>query len=166
MRYWVGAFIACFLALLQASSIEQFRIIGVAPNLMLVLLASWLVVRGVDDVLPMIAVAGITSGLIGLQTPGLVLLAMMPLVGFGFVRELHVVHSELLLAVGLVFASTLAYETVLLFGVVATGGVFDVTTAFTRSILPSAVVNVALTPVVLTLMRFARPSAIRHRLSY
>ena len=55
MRYWIGAAIAFLLALVQASSIEQFKILGVSPNLMLVLLVSWLVVRGLDDVLPMIA---------------------------------------------------------------------------------------------------------------
>ena len=75
MRYVTGAAIAFMLALVQASSVEQFRIIGVAPNLLLVFLVSWLVVRGLDDVLPMVAVAGITLGLVGLQTPGLALLA-------------------------------------------------------------------------------------------
>jgi cell shape-determining protein MreD len=166
MRYWIGAALAFFLALLQASSIDQFRIIGVAPNLLLVLLVAWLVVRGLDDVLPMIAVAGITMGLIGLQMPGLVLLALLPVVGFGLVRELHIIHSEPLLVLALVFASSIAYEMVLLISVMATGGVLDLTTAITRSVLPAAIVNVALTPVVYVVMRLARPGPSRHRLSY
>ena len=87
MRYITGTVIAFALALVQASSIQQFRIVGVTPNLMLVFLVAWLVVRGLDDVLPMIAVAGVTSGLIGLQTPGIVLLALLPIAALGLLRD-------------------------------------------------------------------------------
>jgi hypothetical protein len=131
---------------------------GVAPNLMLVLLTSWLVVRGLDDVLPMIAVAGITMGFIGLQTPGLVLLAMLvPLAALGVVRELHVLHSEILLTLLLTAAATIAYESLLLIAAMATGGVFDPGGALAHVILPTAIVNVALTPPVYAVMRLARP---------
>src|SRR3990172_5061123 len=144
MRYWLGAAFAFFLALFQAASIDQFKVLGVAPNLMLVLLVSWLVVRGLDDVLPMVAVAGITLGLVGLQTPGLVLLALLPIAGLGFVRELHVIHSDLLLVLVLVAAATLAYEAILLLSVMATGGVLDISTAVTRALVPAAIVNMAI----------------------
>jgi hypothetical protein len=166
MRYFTGGVIAFLLALVQASSIEQFRILGVAPNLMLVFLVSWLVVRGLDDVLPMLAVAGVTLGLVGLQTPGLVLLALLPIVGFGLVRELHIVQSEVLLALLLVIGSTLAYETIILAGVMATGGTLDLNAGFRGVVVPSALVNVAMTPFVYGVMRFARPSQHRSRLSY
>jgi cell shape-determining protein MreD len=166
MRYWVGGFIVFVLALLQASSVEQFKIVGVAPNLMLVLLVAWLVVRGLDDVLPMIAVAGITLGLVGLQTPGLVLLGLLPIAGLGLLRELHVIHSDALLTLALVLAASLAYETIMLLHVMATGGVLDLTTAFTRAVLPAAIVNVMLTPPIYLVMRFAKPNATRRRLSY
>jgi hypothetical protein len=166
MRYWVGGGFAFVLALVQAASIEQFKVLGVAPNLMLVLLVSWLVVRGLDDVLPMVAVAGITLGLVGLQTPGLVLLALLPLAALGFVRELHVIHSDVLLVIGLVVAATIAYELVLLAGVMLTGGVLDPATAVMRAVVPAAIVNVAITPPVYAVMRLAKPHGNRHRLSY
>ncbi|MBI2723611.1 MAG: hypothetical protein HYX50_00975 [Chloroflexi bacterium] len=166
MRYWFGALIAFALALVQASSIQQFRLLGVAPNLMFVLLACWLVVRGLEDALPMIAVAGITLGLIGLQTPGLVLLALLPLAVLGVARELHIVHSEFVLALLLVATASLAYEGVLLLAVLVSGGVLDIGTAWTRDILPATVVNVALTPPMFLLMRLARPQQPRRRLAY
>ncbi|MDP9238428.1 MAG: hypothetical protein M3P30_13725 [Chloroflexota bacterium] len=166
MRYGFGAIVAFSIALLQASSIDQFRLAGVAPNLMLVLLVCWLVVRGLEDVLPMIFVAGVTTALIGLQTPGLVLLALLPMAGLGVVRELHIVHSEALLAIGLVFVSSLAYETVLLLSISATGGVLDLTTASTHVVLPAAGVNVLITPFVFAVMRFAKAAPTRHRLAY
>ena len=166
MRYLTGAVIAFLLALVQASSVEQFRILGVAPNLMLVFLVAWLVVRGLDDVLPMVAVAGITLGLVGLQTPGLVLLALLPIAGLGLVREAHIVQSEALLALLLVIGASLAYETIMLFGVAATGGRLDLAAGFRSVVVPSALVNFAMTPFVYAVMRFARPDQRRHRLSY
>jgi cell shape-determining protein MreD len=158
--------LAVFLALLQASSIEQFKILGVAPNLLLVLLVAWLVVRGLDDVLPMLFVAGLTLGLIGSQTPGLVLLALLPIAGFGVVRELHVVHSDAVLVLALVLASTVAYEMILLASVMATGGVLDVRAAFMHAVVPATLVNVALALPVWVVMRFAKPVDARRRLSY
>ena len=166
MRYWTGSAVVFVLALIQASSVQQFHVLGVVPNLMLVFLAAWLVVRGLEDVLPMIGVAGITLGLIGLQTPGLVLLALLPLALFGVVRELHVVHSDLLLVVALVAASTVAYETVMLASVVLTGGGRDVIAAATRDIFPATAVNMVLTLPVYAVMRFARPVERRRRLAY
>ena len=166
MRYITGGTIAFVLALVQASSIEQFKIVGATPNLLLVMLATWLVVRGLDDVLPMIAVAGVTTGLIGLQTPGLVLLALLPIAGFGVLREMHVIHNDLVLAIGLVFASSVAYELVILLSVMATGGALDPLAALRSAVLPVAIVNVAMTPFVFAVMRLARPSSRGRRLAY
>src|SRR3990170_221410 len=112
MRYWAGGAFAFFLALFQAASVEQFKVLGVAPNLMLVLIVSWLVIRGLDDVLPMIGVAGLTLSFVGLQSPGLVLLALLPVVGLGLVRELRIIHSDTMLVLALVVASTSMYELV------------------------------------------------------
>jgi len=166
VRYWVGGALVFFLALIQASSVQQFHVLGVVPNLMLVLLVSWLVVRGLNDVLPMIAVAGITLGLIGLQTPGLVLLALLPVAVLGIVREMHTVHSDLVLVLALVLCASAAYEVVMVMSVVLTGGARDFVAAGTRDIGPAIVVNLAITLPVYFVMRLAKPTERRHRLSY
>ena len=167
MRYVVGGAFAFTLAMVQASSVEQFRILGVAPNLMLVMLVSWLVVRGLDDVLPMVAVSGITLGFVGLQTPGVILFALLaPLALLGVVRELKVVHSETLLIVALVLAASLAYETIVLGAVMATGGVFDPMRGMTEVVLPAAIVNLAIALPVYLAMRLVRPSMPRRRNVY
>ena len=166
MRYWVGGLLVFAFALLQASSVQQFHVLSVTPNLMLVLLVSWLVVRGLDDVLPMIAVAGVTLGLIGLQTPGLVLLALLPVALLGGVREMHIIHSDVVLVLALVACASAAYEAVMVLSVLATGGGRDVVAALTRDIGPAVVVNVAMTLPVYFVMRLAKPTERRHRLSY
>jgi rod shape-determining protein MreD len=157
VRYWTGGLFAFALAIVQASSVEQFKVLGVSPNLMLVFLVAWLVVRGLDDVLPMMFVAGVTLGLVGLQSPGVVLLALLPIAGLGILRELHVVHSDLVLVLLIVFAGTIAYESVMLLATMATGGVLDAGMAVEAVILPSAIVNVALAPFVYTFMRLSKP---------
>lgn len=165
MRYWIGAAVALFLALLQASSIEQFKALGVTPNLLLVLLVSWLVVRGLDDVLPMVAVAGITMGFVALQMPGLILLALLPVAGLGIVREQHLIHSDILLVLAFVVVATAAYEAIIIASIVATGGGYDIAAALRRAIIPSVIVNVMLTPPVYLVMRLARPALRRNRLA-
>jgi hypothetical protein len=167
VRYVFGGAFAFVLALVQASSVEQFRILGVAPNLMLVMLTAWLVVRGLDDVLPMVAVAGITLGLVGLQTPGLVLAALLlPLASLGVLREMNIIHSQTLLMFAFVLAASLAYETLLFAGVLATGGIFDLRRGFANVVLPAAVVNLMIALPVYAVIRLARPSTQRRRNAY
>jgi hypothetical protein len=167
VRYLVGCFFAFVLAIVQASSVDQFRILGVAPNLMLVMLVAWLVVRGLDDVLPMVAVCGLTLGFVGLQTPGLILFALLaPLALFGVVRELHVIHSEAVLVTAIVLGASLMYETIVLLSVMATGGVIDLQRGFLEVVLPAAIVNLAIALPVHIAMRVARPSIPRRRNAY
>ena len=167
MRYVFGGAFAFMLAIVQASSIDQFRILGVAPNLMLVMLVAWLVVRGLDDVLPMVAVCGLTLGFVGLQTPGLILFALLaPLALLGAVRELKIIHSESLMLVALVLGASVMYETIVLGGVMATGGVFDLRAGFVEVVLPAAIVNLAIALPVYAVLRFARPSLPRRRNAY
>ena len=158
MRYFLGAAIMLFVSLLQASSVEQFHPLGVSPNLVLVLLMSWLVVRGLDDVLPMVAVAGVTLGFIGMQAPGLVLLALIvPVAIFGAVRELHIIHSQFLLCIGFVVGSTLLYESILLLSVAATGGSLDIADGASSVLVPAMLVNLVIAPPVYAVMRLAKP---------
>lgn len=167
MRYIIGSIFAFLLAIVQASSIEQFHVFGVSPNLMLVMLVSWLVVRGLDDVLPMVPVCAITLGLVGLQTPGLVLLALLLAVAsVGLVRELHVLHSEWLLAPVLVVGATVIYETVLLAGLMATGGPLEPIEGTRHIVAPAALVNLLIMPPVYLIMRLARPADARRRNAY
>jgi cell shape-determining protein MreD len=166
VRYVTGGAFVIFIALAQASSIEQFKILGVSPNLVLVLLVAWLVTRGLEDVLPMIAVAGVTLSLVGLQTPGLVLLALLPIAALGIVKEMHVVHSDALLVLLLTAAGSVVYESIIVLSVMLTGGGLDARAAVSHVIVPALLVNLAITPPVYLVMRMLKPADMRRRLSY
>jgi rod shape-determining protein MreD len=162
----MGAGIAFLMAIVQASSVEQFKVLGVSPNLVLVMLVAWLVVRGLDDVLPMLFVSGVTLGLVGLQSPGVVLLALLPLAALGLARELHVIHSDLVLVLSLVFVGSVAYEMLMVASVMVSGGTLDADVALESTVLPAAIVNVALAPFVYVPMRMTRPIQRRGQLSF
>jgi cell shape-determining protein MreD len=166
MRYWVGAAIAFLLAIVQASSMEQFKILDVSPNLLLVMLVGWLVVRGLDDVLPMLFVGGVTLGLVGLQPPGVVLLALLPIAGLGVLRELHIIHSDLVLMLLIVAGASVAYEIVMTGSVMATGGVLDPMAALESSVAPVMIVNVCLAPFVYVFMRLVKAERREGRISF
>jgi rod shape-determining protein MreD len=167
MRYLVGGTIAFMLAILQVSSVQQFVVLGVSPNLVLVMLVAWLVVRGLEDVLPMVAVAGLTLGLVDLQTPGLVMLALvLSIAAMGAIRELHIVHSDFVLTLLLVAGASLIYESIMFAYVLATGGVLVPVAGLLEAVLPAALVNLMIAPPVYLLMRLARPAAQRNAYSW
>ena len=55
------------LVLLQVSAIPAFSLLGVAPNILLVVLACWAVVRNQTEAMVLIPIAGISIGLLTLQ---------------------------------------------------------------------------------------------------
>ncbi len=65
-----------------------------------------------------------------------------------------------------VLGASLAYEMILLAGVLAAGGVFDLRGAFVDAVLPAAAVNLMLAPPVYLLMRLGRPSGARRPNTY
>jgi hypothetical protein len=90
----------------------------------------------------------------------------VPVALLGVVREMHIVHSDVVLVLALVACASAAYESVMVLGVIAMGGGRDIIAALTRDIGPAIVVNLAITLPVYFVMRFAKPTERRHRLSY
>jgi len=157
MRYVMGALLALAIVLVQVSSVQQFRLLGVSPNLVLVVLVAWVVVRSFDDALPMVAICGLLTGLIDLQTPGLVMLALLiATAAAGALRELHIIHSETVLLLLCVLAGSILYEGTLFAATLVAGGVFDPVAGFGDAVLPAAVVNVIIALPIYLLMRLGR----------
>jgi hypothetical protein len=68
--------------------------------------------------------------------------------------------------VALVLGASLMYETIVVAGVMATGGVFDPRSGLLDIVLPAAAVNLAIALPVYLVIRLARPAAPRHRNVY
>jgi len=151
----VGLLAVLFAVLAQASVMPGFSIFGVQPNLVIVLLVAWMTVRGRREVLFLIPAAGFAQGLLDSQPLGLAMLALAPLILMTDVRELRLVESDLLPAVGLVALATLVFEGTVLLTLAVTGNHPDWLASVLDVLVPAAIANVLLLLPVYGLIRVA-----------
>ena len=142
-------------ALAQASILPAFSIFGAQPNLLVVLLVLWITVGGQRDALLLIPAAGFVQGLLDSQPLGLAMLALAPLILMTDVRELRLVESDLLPAVGLVALATLVYEGTVLLTLAVTGNHPDWLASVLDVLVPAAIANALLLLPVYGLIRVA-----------
>lgn len=151
---YLTAAVLTLAVLLQASLLSRFRLAGAAPNLLLVIVVCWSLIRGQAD--------GVLWGFIG--GLGLDLVAGLPLGASAL--ALIIVGPLTALGKNSVFPGSLVLPALL---VVLATPVFGWVVLFTRSVLglpvdwlastlyiigPEAVLNVVLTPVVYLLLRW------------
>jgi len=151
----IGLLIVLFAVVAQASVMPGFSIFGVQPNLVIVLLVAWMTVRGRREVLFLIPAAGFAQGLLDSQPLGLAMLALAPLILMTDVRELRLVESDLLPAVGLVALATLVFEGTVLLTLAVTGNHPDWLASVLDVLVPAAIANVLLLLPVYGLIRVA-----------
>ena len=155
MSLAIGLLIVLFAVVAQASVMPGFSIFGVQPNLVIVLLVAWMTVRGRREVLFLIPAAGFAQGLLDSQPLGLAMLALAPLILMTDVRELRLVESDLLPAVGLVALATLVFEGTVLLTLAVTGNHPDWLASVLDVLVPAAIANVLLLLPVYGLIRVA-----------
>ena len=155
MSLAIGLLIVLFAVVAQASVMPGFSIFGVQPNLVIVLLVAWMTVRGRREVLFLIPAAGFAQGLLDSQPLGLAMLALAPLILMTDVRELRLVESDLLPALGLVALATLVFEGTVLLTLAVTGNHPDWFASVLDVLVPAAIANVLLLLPVYGLIRVA-----------
>jgi rod shape-determining protein MreD len=121
MRYVIAAVLVLLVAVAQTSALSSFRVLGVHANLMLVLLLSWAMVRGLEEAMVVVPMGGLALGLMDSQPLGAAMLALIPLVLLTEIREARIIQGDFLLAILLILLSTLAYEVVILITLQVTG---------------------------------------------
>lgn len=155
MRYYIAVPLMLFVVLVQTASLPMFSVFGTHPNLVLILLASWAVVRGQEEALVLIPLAGLSLGLLDSHPLGLHLLAFVPLALLLLVHDLRLVEAHFLMALAIVLAATLAYEGVFLVVLRLTGETLDWWGNISRVVIPAAIANTLLTPPVYALVWLA-----------
>jgi rod shape-determining protein MreD len=133
----------------------SFSIFGVQPNLVLVLLVAWLIVRPRREGLLLVPAAGLMVGLLDGQPLGLAMLALAPLVLLAELRDMRLVESDLLPAVVIAGAGTLVYEGIVLLTLAVTGEQLDWLASVLDVLVPAAIANVLLVLPIYGLMRLA-----------
>ena len=116
------------------------------PNVPLVVVVCWAIVRGQREALVVVPIAGIAVGLLDGQPLGMALLALIPVVLLAELREARIVEGDFLLALVTIVVATLAYETIFLVTLLLTGVTVYWWGSFSRIIVPTAIVNALLMP--------------------
>lgn len=143
--------------LAQVSIMPAFSIFGAHPNLLIVLLVVWITVGGQREALLLVPAAGFAHSLLDSGPLGLTMLALSPLILLTDVRELRLVQPDLLLAVLLAAAATLAYEGILLLTLPVTGESLDWVASVFDVIVPAVIANVLLLLPTYGLVRLVSP---------
>jgi rod shape-determining protein MreD len=144
MSYYVGISLLFLLAVLEASILPMFRIAGLQPNLVLVFLITWLMVRGAEEAFVLIPIGGIVLGLVDGALLGTALLALAPIAILQDLRGSQLREGGLIMAIVFTAIMTLAYNYTFLAVYAVQGQSGDWLSASINVIVPTAFLNVAL----------------------
>ena len=141
------------LVLLQTSAAPAFSIFGVGPNLLLVVLCCWLVVRGADDGFILVPLAGIGVGLLSFQGMAESVAALAPIViGAALWTQFRHVHP-FAWALALIAAATILHFLALAVAVQLETTGINWLEALRDVLLPTVLLNVILGVVIYWLIR-------------
>ena len=143
MSYYIGPALVVLLALIEASVLPMFRVAGLQPNLVLVLLVVWLMLRGPKEAFVFIAIAGVAIGLVDGAPIGTAILALAPLILLQEIRGAQLRESGLVMTVLFLLIMTFAYHLTYFTVFALMGEAGSMASAITRVIIPTAVLNVA-----------------------
>jgi rod shape-determining protein MreD len=148
MRYVIGALLAGLLAVLQVSVMQYVQVLGVAPDLVLILAASWAVVRGQQEATVVVPLAGFLKDLVTSDPLGTSVLGLAPIVLFAAAIRLRAVDTEFIPTVAVVALGSLTYGIISMTVLAITGQTVIWDQAVTRVLLPACLVNALFTPLV------------------
>ncbi len=157
MKYLI-AFTGSFFAVVLAASVMPYvKVLGVAPDLVLIFVACWAMIRGQREAMVIVPVAGLLRDLTTSDPVGTSVLALSPIVLLAVVRDLRPLESDFLPALAVVAAASLAYAVVSMTVLTAVGNGVPWGTALLRVALPSMLVNPLFAAIVYPPMRWLSP---------
>jgi hypothetical protein len=156
VSYYIGIPLMLLLALAEVALLPYFRILGLQPNLTLVVIVAWLTVRGQDEALFLIPLAALFLGLVQGISMGVAFLALAPIPVLHELRGAHLGEGQLAIAVAFTMVATIVYQSIYLIAFAANGQAGDILGAVLRVIVPVSLLNVAvLLPVYLLTQMFS-----------
>lgn len=141
-------------AILQSSIVSHFRIWGVFADLPLLVVVSWGLLRGSREGLVWGFIAGLTVDLFSGAPFGAATFGLMAVGFLSGLGQSTVFRSQVLLPLITVLLATIVYDMLFLLVVWISGYPVTWLDSLFRLILPSAVLNTALTPVIFVIMRW------------
>jgi rod shape-determining protein MreD len=155
MRYLLFVPLILFVALAQVATAPYFPLLGVTANPLLVLLMCWAMVRGPRETMILIPLAGIFKDLITSDPVGASVLALLPVVPLAAMRERWPTESEFVPTLAVVAAASLSYDVLYMMVLTAVGDGPPWLQSPLRVLLPAALFNALITPIVYLPVRWA-----------
>ena len=128
--------------------VPYVEVLGVTPDLVLIFAASWAIVRGQDEAVVVVPVAGFLRDLLTSDPLGTSALALAPIVVLAAVVRLRSVDTEFIPTTLVVASGSLTYGIISMTVLALTGQTLAWTDAVFRVLLPSCLVNAVFTPLV------------------
>lgn len=152
MTIYVVVPLLVLVALLQATIVPHLALWGVFPDLPVVVVACWGLLRGAREGLVWGFVAGVAVDLLSGAPFGAATLSLMLVGTLSGLGSAAVSRAFAILPAVAVFLATIVYDIVFLAIVQMTGGNVPWPDMLLRIVLPSAALNALLTPVFLWLL--------------
>ena len=143
MTAWFWLPVLVLLALMQTSLVPGIRVGSAQPELVLVFVVSWAVIRGRGEALPWAVAGGLILDLLSQLPPGSHLLALVLVTYLADLGHRVMQGSTALFAAAAVFAGSLLYGLALLAVLAVTGHHPDVATETVLGILPGTIYSLA-----------------------
>ncbi len=157
MKYAIALAGSFMVAILATSVVPYVKVLGVAPDLVLIFAACWAMVRGQGEAMVVVPMAGLLRDLTTSDPVGTSMLALSPIVLLAVIRDLRPVESDFLPTLAVVSAASLAYSVVSMTVLTAVGDEVPWGTAMLRVALPSMLVNPLFTVLIYPPMRWLTP---------
>lgn len=141
MTYYVALPLLFLLGLIEAAVLPMFRISGLQPNLILVVLTAWITLRGISEALVLIPFTGVLLGLVGSAPLGAPILALAPLAILGDLRGSRLNEGGFTLAALYTVIMTIIYHLIFWLFAAAGGEAGSFTQALLRVIFPVTLLN-------------------------
>lgn len=157
MTYPIAFAGALFAVALAGSVMPYVKVLGVAPDLVLIFVACWAMVRGQREAMVIVPVAGVLRDLTTSDPVGTSVLALSPIVLLAAARDLRPMESEFLPALAVVAAASLAYAVISMSVLTVIGDGVPWGAALLQVALPSMLVNALFAVIVYPTMRWLSP---------
>lgn len=156
MTYYLVVPLLLVVVLVQTTVVPQLPIWGVHIDLPLVVVVNWSLLQGSRQGMIWGFIAGVTVDIFSGAPFGA---ATLPMLAIGFLSGLGhaaVFRARALLYLGTIFSATLVYDLLFLLVVWISGATVAWLDSLWSLILPSAVLNVAVTPLVFVILRWLK----------
>ncbi len=146
MKYLAVLLMTWFLATAQVSALPYLKLLGVTPDLVLILGACWAVLRPQDEAMIVAPIAGLMHDLATGDPLGTSVLAFAPLVILAASVRIRAVETQFIAALVVVSAGTLAWGAIRMIVLSVSGQEIQWFQATIRVVLPLAAVNTLFMP--------------------